>query len=133
MFAFAEPLPVASVPGALHALGLECLAGVRPAAFSVSTCPPAEAWRILFAAASAGGAYSSGSRGAYGRLAARKSVTALADVGRDTVESRAAAYRRFTFDAPTSPWFDRIARDVALAALTPDGRRLAVLAATDTD
>ncbi|WP_405826545.1 DUF6183 family protein [Streptomyces sp. NBC_01390] len=36
---------------------------------SVVALPLARAWRVLFAAASTGGAYNSGAYGAYGRLA----------------------------------------------------------------
>ncbi|MGW4379851.1 DUF6183 family protein [Kitasatospora sp. NPDC004531] len=133
VFEFAEPLPADAVGAALLALGLDCLAGTTAGTLAVSTCPPAEAWRVLFGAASCGGAYDEGVRGAYGRLAAWQSLTALADATPATAESRATACRWFTFAAPTSTWFAHIAWDRALAALTPDGRRLAVLAATDTD
>ncbi|MFJ8442084.1 DUF6183 family protein [Kitasatospora griseola] len=132
VFAFAAPLPVESVPAALLALGLDCLADAEPSALSVTACPPAEAWSVLFAAASTGGAYNNGVQGAYGRLAAWQSLAALADAALPAAEARAAACHWFAFDAP-APWFDRIAWDFGLAALTPDRRRLAVLAATDTD
>ncbi|MFD5559857.1 DUF6183 family protein [Kitasatospora griseola] len=85
----------------------------------------------MFAAASTGGAYNHGVQGAYGRLAAWQSPAALADAGLPTAEARATACHWFTFDAP-APWFDRIVWDFGPAALTPDRRRLAVLAATDT-
>ncbi|MFD8482118.1 DUF6183 family protein [Kitasatospora sp. NPDC059673] len=132
VFDLAVPLPVESVPAALLALGLDCLAGAEPSALSVTTCPPAEAWSILFTAASTGGAYNLGAHGAYGRLAAWQSVAALSDATLPTAEARATACHWFTFDAP-APWFDHIAWDLGLATLTPDRRRLAVLAATDTD
>ncbi|MFG2692089.1 DUF6183 family protein [Kitasatospora sp. NPDC048407] len=132
VFEFATPLPVESVPAALLTLGLDCLTDTKPSALSVSTCPPADAWRVLFAAASTGGAYNSGAHGAYGRLAAWQSAAALADTTLPTAEARATACHWFGFDAPT-PWFHDIAWDFGLATLTPDGRRLAVLAATDTD
>ncbi len=118
---------------ALLAAGLDCLAGTTAGTLAVSSCPPAEAWRVLFGAASAGGAYNAGARGAYGRLAAWQSLTALAGATPATVESRATACRWFAFAAPTSTWYTQIAWDRGLAALSPDGRRLAVLAATDTD
>ncbi|MEV5404202.1 DUF6183 family protein [Streptomyces albidoflavus] len=98
--------------------------------------PPGQAWRVLFAAASTGGAYNSGSHGAYGRLAAWQSLAALAGVadgaGSAEIEARAAECAWFGFDARTD-WFEQVAWDIGLAALAPDRRRLAVLAATDTD
>lgn len=110
--------------------------GRKKAALSVSACPPGQAWRVLFAAASTGGAYNSGSHGAYGRLAGWQSLAALAGVadgaGSAEVEARAAECAWFGFDARTD-WFEQVAWDIGLAALAPDRRRLAVLAATDTD
>lgn len=137
MFDFAEPLDARSVPHALLALGLECLRGAgKKTALSVDVRPLAQAWRVLFAAASTGGAYNSGSFGAYGRLAAWQSLAALAG-GREgatagEVEARVRECVWYGFDADTK-WFERVAWDIGLAALAPDRRRLAVLAATDTD
>ncbi|MFD8593469.1 DUF6183 family protein [Kitasatospora sp. NPDC059646] len=133
VFEFAAPLPAGAVAAALLALGLDSLAGAGPRALTVTTCGPAEAWSLLFAAAATGGAYNHGAHGAYGRLAARQSLGALAgaDAGAG-LEPRADACHWFAFDAAT-PWFDHVAWDLGLAALSPDGRRLAVLAATDTD
>ncbi|MFC8377128.1 DUF6183 family protein [Streptomyces albidoflavus] len=127
-----------AVPATLLTLRLESLAGAgrKKAALSVTACPPGQAWRVLFAAASTGGAYNSGSHGAYGRLAAWQSLAALAGVadgaGSAEVEARAAECAWFGFDARTD-WFEQVAWDIGLAALAPDRRRLAVLAATDTD
>ncbi|MGW3339268.1 DUF6183 family protein [Streptomyces sp. NPDC001009] len=136
-FRFAEPLDVGSVPDALAALGLDCLRGTgRKAAFSVAVCPPAQVWRVLFAAASTGGAYGSGSYGAYGRLAAWQSMGALAKspagAAAGEVEVRVRDCTWHVFDADTK-WFERVAWDIGVAALAPDRRGLAVLAATDTD
>ncbi|MFI8908191.1 DUF6183 family protein [Streptomyces albidoflavus] len=109
--------------------------GKKKAVLSVAACPPARAWRVLFAAASTGGAYNSGCHGAYGRLAAWQSLAALAGVadGADAAEAeaRVSECAWFGFDAATD-WFERVAWDIGLATLSPDGRRLAVLAATDT-
>ncbi|MEU6436582.1 DUF6183 family protein [Streptomyces albidoflavus] len=138
VFDLAGPPADEAVPATLLTLGLESLAGVgrKKAALSVSACPPGQAWRVLFAAASTGGAYNSGSHGAYGRLAAWQSLAALAGVadgaGSAEVEARAAECAWFGFDARTD-WFEQVAWDIGLAALAPDRRRLAVLAATDTD
>ncbi|WP_406706002.1 DUF6183 family protein [Streptomyces albidoflavus] len=138
VFDLAGPPADEAVPATLLTLGLESLAGVgrKKAALSVSACPPGQAWRVLFAAASTGGAYNSGSHGAYGRLAAWQSLAALAGVadgaGSAEIEARAAECAWFGFDARTD-WFEQVAWDIGLAALAPDRRRLAVLAATDTD
>lgn len=79
VFEFAEPIEPETVPAALLVGGLECLRDLEPdSAFSASSCTPAEAWRVLFAAASSGGAYNSGCFGAYGRLFAWRSLAGLA-------------------------------------------------------
>ncbi|MER6445014.1 DUF6183 family protein [Streptomyces venezuelae] len=137
VFALAEPLDAASVPTALLTLALESLRGAgKKAPLSVGVCPPAQAWRVLFAAASTGGAYTSGSFGAYGRLAAWQSLAALAGSSGDATAAEAEAQVLdcvwYEFDAGTT-WFEQVAWDIGLAALSSDGRRLAVLAATDTD
>ncbi|MEV6191904.1 DUF6183 family protein [Streptomyces sp. NPDC051920] len=137
VFQFAAHLNAETVPGVIPTLGLECLGGAgRKTRLSVVSCPPAQAWRVLFAAASTGGAYGSGSYGAYGRLAAWKSVAALTGCPEGSsaaeVEARVMACEWYAFDADTK-WFEQVAWDIGLATLSPDGRRLAVLAATDTD
>ncbi|WP_319595423.1 DUF6183 family protein [Streptomyces sp. ID05-04B] len=137
VFALAASLDIESVPSALLALGLECLKDSgRKTAFSVVVCPPDQAWRVLFAAASSGGAYNSGARGAYGRLAAWQSLACLAGategVPAEVVEARVRECAWYGFDVDTK-WFERVAWDIGLASVSLDGRRLAVLAATDTD
>ncbi|MFD0374289.1 DUF6183 family protein [Streptomyces sp. NPDC127112] len=137
VFVLADPLEARSVPNALLRLGLECLRGAgKRTPLSVAVHPPAEAWRVLFAAASTGGAYNSGSYGAYGRLAAWQSLAALAGspVGATAgeVEARVRGCVWHGFRAGTE-WFEHVAWDIGLAALAPGRRRLAVLAATDTD
>ncbi|MEV6974410.1 DUF6183 family protein [Kitasatospora sp. NPDC093806] len=137
VFELADPLEARSVPNALLGVGLECLHGVGDgAALSVAVQPPAQAWRVLFAAASTGGAYGSGSFGAYGRLAAWQSLAALAGSPEgatpDEVEARVRGCVWHGFAADTK-WFEQVAWDIGLAALAPGRRRLAVLAATDTD
>jgi hypothetical protein len=120
----------------LPTLGLECLKGVKKTRFSVVVCPHDQAWRVLFAAASTGGAYNSGARGAYGRLAAWQSLARLCGavegdpVG--VVEACARACTWYGFSADTQ-WFQQVAWDIGLAVVSPERRRLAVLAATDTD
>ncbi|MFG2918873.1 DUF6183 family protein [Kitasatospora sp. NPDC048298] len=136
-FDLAEPLDAESVPAVLLALGLECLHGAgKKTPLSVAVRPPAQAWRVLFAAASTGGAYNSGSYGAYGRLAAWQSLAALAGSPEGTSASEVEAHVLdcvwHGFGADTK-WFEQVAWDIGLAALSPGRRRLAVLAATDTD
>ncbi|MFF9017996.1 DUF6183 family protein [Streptomyces sp. NPDC014870] len=137
VFGLAAPLDAESVPSVLLTLELQCLKDAgRKTAFSVVACPPDQAWRVLFAAASSGGAYNSGARGAYGRLAAWQSLACLAGaaegVPAEAVEARARECAWYGFDAATK-WFERVAWDIGLASVSPEGRRLAVLAATDTD
>lgn len=138
VFDLAAPLETGSVPGMLLGLGLECLkgAGEKKTSFSVAPCLPDQAWRVLFAAASTGGAYNSGARGAYGRLAAWQSLAGLSGIAEGAPAEEAEACARecawYGFGADTK-WFERVAWDIGLASVFPGRRRLAVLAATDTD
>lgn len=137
VFELAAPLEDEAVPSLLPTLRLECLKGAeKRAGFSAAVCPPERAWRVLFAAASTGGAYSSGVYGAYGRLAAWQSLAHLSGAAEDApaeaVETHARACTWYGFSADTQ-WFKQVAWDIGLAALSPERRRLAVLAATDTD
>lgn len=133
--------PIGSVRDTLMVLGLECLDGLgRRDVLSASSCSAAWAWRALFSAASAGGAYSRGLYGAYGRLAAWQSLAGMSEAASgaargpafDEVERRVTASDWHSFGAPTR-WFHRVAWDIGLVAVEADGRRLAVLAASDTD
>ncbi|MFK0063607.1 DUF6183 family protein [Streptomyces werraensis] len=137
MYELAEPVEAEILPGLLAALGLECLSGVGPRTpFALSACRPEHAWRMLFAAASTGGAYNNGVYGAYGRLAAWRSLAALsgastaAPVGE--VERNIQECDWYRFGAATK-WFERVAWDIGLVSVAPRARRIAVLAATDTD
>ncbi|HSC91475.1 MAG TPA: DUF6183 family protein [Gaiellaceae bacterium] len=130
-----QPLAVA-----LGEAGLECLPsgllGRRRAPSRGRQIRAADAWAAVFDLASGGGAYDDGEGGAYGRLHAWRSLGALAgatpdapfDEVVDTVER--ASWYRFESDAG---WFWNELYDLGLGAVSPDGRRLAVLAATDTD
>ncbi|KOV11611.1 hypothetical protein ADK60_34375 [Streptomyces sp. XY431] len=142
-FAFPEPLEPDALPGALVALGLDCLTDLgelpkpgRKTAFGVVPVEAAEVWRFLFAASSTGGAYDSGCYGAYGRLHAWRSLAALAGAPSDAPASAVEAHVRsctwYRFGADT-PWFHRVVWDLGVLALSQDRRRLAVLAATTTD
>ncbi|MBB5804321.1 hypothetical protein F4560_004089 [Saccharothrix ecbatanensis] len=137
VFDFAEPLDAESTPKALPALELECLNGVgEKAAVSVSACAPSQVWALLYAAASTGGAYNSGVYGAYGRLAAWQSLAGLSGAPEGAsfheVEALVGNCAWHVFDADTE-WFEHVAWDLGVAAVAPNGTRLAVLAATDTD
>ncbi|GAA1658095.1 DUF6183 family protein [Actinoplanes couchii] len=97
---------------------------------------PAHAWHRLFGAASDGGAHSRGGFGAYGRLATWRSVAALTGAPPGaTVREVAALAEDCTWVSfgPDSEWFNGDGWDLGFAVLSPDGRRLAVLAATDAD
>ncbi|MFJ8826420.1 DUF6183 family protein [Streptomyces sp. NPDC102467] len=125
------------LPGALAALPMDCLAGLgEQARFEVGPSSAREVWQILYATASCGGMYHRGAHGAYGRLAAWWSLRALAGAAATAtaaeVETAARACTWYRFEADTE-WFHNEMSDYGIAALTPDGRRLAVLAATDTD
>ncbi|MEV0265437.1 DUF6183 family protein [Streptomyces sp. NPDC050617] len=133
----AESVEAGSLPDLLVSLDLECLRGVGPRKrLALAACHPENAWHILFAAASTGGAYNNGEYGAYGRLAAWRSVAALsgapAEAAPDEVERSAQACDWYSFGAATK-WFEGVAWDVGLASVAPGARCLTVLAATDTD
>jgi uncharacterized protein (TIGR02996 family) len=119
----------------LGALGLACLDGVGDGAIGVERVPASQAICVLFSAAANGGAYNHGLRGAYGRLEAWHSLAALAGVVGDDVEAVADIAERclwVSFGAG-SEWFHQVAWDAGLLAVRPDGRSVAVLAASDTD
>jgi hypothetical protein len=93
-----------------------------------------DAFRKLFTAAQSGGAYGPPHGSAYARLHAWESFGWLAGAAPDAQVSAIAALadrcRWYTFD---SNWFYHIAWDLGLIAVRPDGRSVAVLAASDTD
>ncbi|MFF2808453.1 DUF6183 family protein [Streptomyces sp. NPDC058000] len=104
--------------------------------FEIAQRPLDAVWRLLFATASMGGMYSDGAHGAYGRLAAWRSLAGLAGAPRGSsaadVERRALDGTWFQFLADAE-WFHNEIYDYGIACLSPDRRRLAVLTATDTD
>ncbi|MFI7679633.1 DUF6183 family protein [Actinophytocola sp. NPDC049390] len=123
VFTLGAPLAAADVGiRTVESLGLECLAGNGLAlrAATLSGVVP-----LLFGAAANGGAYDHGQGGAYGRLAAWRSVKALAD-------GVAEGCAWWTFDA-ANDWFRRREWDLGVLCLRAGGRGLAVLAATDED
>ncbi|MFE0357787.1 DUF6183 family protein [Streptomyces nigra] len=136
-FELAAPVEAAFLPGLLASLGLECLKSVgSDKDFALSACRPENVWRMLFAAASTGGAYNDGVYGAYGRLAAWRSLAALSGTSTAApfgeVEQNTQKCDWYSFGAATE-WFESVAWDIGLVSVAPGARRIAVLAATDTD
>ncbi|MDP3510096.1 MAG: DUF6183 family protein [Candidatus Melainabacteria bacterium] len=117
-------------------LQLECLASATPKDVKVDIVTPEHAFAILFLAASCGGAYTSGEEGAYGRLAAWKSLAALVGVADsasfDEVSSAVKQSDWCSFEASTE-WFYNVAWDFGIVCVRPDKRHIAVLAASDED
>ena len=97
--------------------------------------PPGRAFNLLFCAAQNGGAYSSGERSAYGRLAAWESLAALAGVppGAGCDEVAVVAGTCLWVEFGDTDWFEQVAWDLGLVCVRPDRRTAVVLAATDTD
>ncbi|MFJ3236022.1 DUF6183 family protein [Streptomyces sp. NPDC086787] len=97
---------------------------------------PDRVLRVLLTAAVRSPAYGSGMYGAYGRLAAWRSLGGLVGAAPDaSIDHTAALVEQahwFIAD-PSSDWFHQVAWDLAVAALRPDGQEIAVLAATDID
>jgi hypothetical protein len=123
-------------PATLLSLRLECLDGITEAKLNVASYSLADALAILFAAAANGGAYNSGLGGAYGRLEAWHSASVLVGAEKDTeigkIAAQASECAWYYFKADCA-WFHRVAWDISLIAMRPDGRTIAVLAASDTD
>ncbi|MBK6016985.1 DUF6183 family protein [Streptomyces sp. MBT53] len=138
VFTLDEALPPECVPALLPTLPMGCLDGLGPTdRFEVAVRPLDEIWRLLFDTASMGGMYDSGVHGAYGRLWAWRSIAGLsgapAGASAEEVEHRARQSTWFHFEADTDWFHGDIDSDYGVAALSPDRRRIAVLAATDTD
>ena len=123
-------------------LPLESLAGASARDLWLIPYSVADAVAVLFCAACTGGADSLGLGGTYGRWAAWEATGALAGAGRNPSVGRNASFEdtaaivgecAWWFWAAKSAWFYDVAWDIGLLALRPDGRTLAVLAATDTD
>ncbi|WP_079177273.1 DUF6183 family protein [Streptomyces sp. MUSC 14] len=137
VFVADQPIPRDEVLAVLATLPMDCVAGLGDDdRFEGEPCSLDDVWQTLFATGSLGGIYHEGIYGAYGRLAAWRSIAELSGAGpaesAQEVERRARACAWYRFEAD-SEWFHNELDDYGIAALTPDGRRLAVLAATDTD
>ncbi|MEV5530860.1 DUF6183 family protein [Streptomyces prunicolor] len=138
VFMLDEAIAPERVPALLPTLPMPCVDGLAPTdRFEIAVRPLDEIWRLLFATASMGGMFDSGVHGAYGRLWAWRSIAGLsgapAGVSAEEVEHRARQSTWFHFEADTDWFHGDIDSDYGIAALSPDRRRIAVLAATDTD
>jgi hypothetical protein len=135
-FRFDRPIQPSAVGAALmKTLPLLCLEGAAVEQVVVRRVSTERALAILFAASANGGAYNHGRRAAYGRLELWQSVASL--IGHDSVElqglaNSAAQWSWYSFDA-ASTWFEQVAWDLGVAALSPDATAMSILAATDTD
>jgi hypothetical protein len=117
-------------------LDLECVAGTLSRDIAITEVSAAQAFKVLFSAGSGGGAYPSGHLGAYGRVAAWRSLRGLLgsdpDATLEDVQTEAESAAWFQFSAP-SAWFEQVAWDLGLAVFRLDTNELGILAATDTD
>ncbi|MFF3214877.1 DUF6183 family protein [Streptomyces sp. NPDC002886] len=132
-----QPITPAQVPALLPTLGMECVSDLGPTGrFEIAARPVGDIWSLLFATACMGGYYNSGRYGAWGRHQAWRSLMGLCglpfDASAGDVERLAEQYSWFHFRAD-SAFFHQDGDDYGVAGLSPDGLRLAVLAATDTD
>ncbi|MFE3555046.1 DUF6183 family protein [Streptomyces sp. NPDC059193] len=137
VFAPEQPLDPALVPAFVPTLPMPCVEGLAAEGrFEISRMSLAEIWRMLFSAASEGGVYGGGAHGAYGRRAAWWSLAGLSgaalDATAEEVERQAVQTTWFRFECDTE-WFHNEIYDYGIVALSPDHRRIAVLAVTDTD
>ncbi len=137
LFQTTSPITAADVSAKnLSNLQLECLAGAKQRDIKVDIVTPERLFAILFSAASNGGAYPSGVEGAYGRLAAWKSLAAIVGAADNAsfneVSSAVKQSGWCSFESPAE-WFYNIAWDFGIVCVRPDKRHIAVLAASDED
>lgn len=121
--------------GFMKTLPLLCLEGATVEHVVVRAVPTEHALGVLFSASAIGGAYNHGRRSAYGRLELWRSVAALTrsdSTDISCIAENAANWNWYSFDA-RSDWFEQVAWDLGIVAMSPDATEMAVLAATDTD
>lgn len=119
----------------LLSLQLDCLRATKSKQIRARQVSFSEVLACLFCAAANGGAYSPGACGAYGRLRAWCSAASFVECEQSRIQDVAAVAEEHTwilFDA-NSKWFRRVAWDVGIAAIAPDGSYVRVLACTDED
>ena len=138
VFRLDEAITSDQVPALLPTLPMACVDGLGPTdRFEIAVRPMGEVWRLLYETASMGGMWGSGVHGAFGRLWAWRSMAGLsgapADASAPDVERYARQSTWFHFEADADWFHNDVGSDYGMAALSPDCRRLAVLAATDTD
>lgn len=133
-----HPITADQVPALLPTLPMDCVADLGPTGrYEIAARPVGDIWSLLFATASIGGFYGTGMYGAWGRLRAWRSLAGLCGLpfhaSAGEVERLAEQSTWFHFQTDAEFFHNEIDNDYGIAALSPDGRRLAVLAATDTD
>ncbi|MGP3975910.1 DUF6183 family protein [Streptomyces sp. 8N114] len=138
VFMLDEAITPDQVPALLPTLPMDCVDGLGPTGrFEIAVRPADGIWSMLFATASMGGMYGSGVQGAFGRLWAWRSMAGLSGtrVGAsvEEVEYQARQCTWFHFEADADWFHNDISADYGIATLSADRRRIAVLAATDTD
>ena len=91
--------------------------------------------RKLLGDASSGSAYGAGMKAAYGRKASWEALAALAGTEDGDIPATEEAASECTWLLFTSDWHIQVIPplDVGIAVLRPDGRTVAILAATDAD
>lgn len=137
LFQTTSPISAADVSAKqLLNLQLECLANATPQDVRVDLVTTDHVFAILFSAASHGGAYPSGVDGAYGRLAAWKSLASLVGVAETASFDEvcdAVSQSDWCSIESTAKWFYNVAWDFGIVCVRPDKRHIAVLAASDED
>lgn len=132
-----RPVADSEVLSALIAADLGALRGAgSDADVSFVRIDPHLAWRVLYGAATDGGAYPPRHGPAVGRARALDAMRGLLRLDPSTapelVAASAARCMWFTFEADTE-WYEGDGWDVGLVCLSSDRTELGVVAATDTD
>jgi len=134
-FAMHDAKVLEEIPRILVELGLECIGPSDKIVFYGDDSAK-NVFNTLYVAASVGGAYNNGEFGAYGRLRAWQSLSALMGYEEHTnitdVALRASECNWYRFGS-SNDWFYRVMWDIGIACTIPDKSEIAILAATDTD
>ncbi|MET9437173.1 DUF6183 family protein [Streptomyces sp. NPDC006551] len=139
-FTLPRPLDPADFNSALlTSLRIGCLEGLAPDTLAAGHTTADDVAGDLFVAPFSGGLWGEGQQGAYSRLLAWRGLYALMDldpaVPHHEAVRLAAEHRwlRLAVRRGAGRWFHGDLSDVAFAVLDPSRRRVAVVAATDTD